>query len=85
MRTRQRLRHAPGGAGVGCCQRLDHTVEGQDVCSAAVEPRRHQHPQDSRLVDRGDDFVGDAPVALGAFRARCYDRCKAARPADPID
>ena len=85
MRARQRLRHAPGGAGVGRRQRLDHAVEGQDVGRTAAERRGHQHPRNAGFVDRGDDLVGDAPLALGAFGARRDDGRKAARPRHPVD
>ena len=42
------------------------------MMSAAPPPSAAgmQHPQDAGLVDRGDDVVGDAPLALGAVGRR---------------
>ena len=85
MRARQRLRHAPGGAAIGRRQRFDHPVEGQDVGGAAAERCGHQHPRDAGVVDRGDDVVGDPPLALGAVGAGRDDGREAARPRHPVD
>ena len=85
MRARDRLREAPAGAGVGRRDGLDHLIEGDEIGRAAAERGRQQHAEQTRVVQRRENFGRDAPILLDAVAGGLDHGRERACARNPID